>query len=338
MEKILSIIIPTYNMEKYLRNCLSSLLIGDNQDLLDVMIVNDGSKDSSLSIAMEFQEKYPKTFRVIDKENGNYGSCINRGLKEAKGKYIKVLDADDSYNTENFRLFVNKLTETDVDLFLSDYTIVDEQQNETGAHTRHNLIPEKIYNVDEFLLLCNTDIIMMHEIAYRTENLRKMQYRQTEGIAFTDAEWSLIPMTQVKTACYMQASVYRYLVGRQGQTVDICRAAKLQPQGDKTMFVQIEAFSNMTNLSPSVRDYMIAHITRNLRLTYRTYMITAYKSLSNDELRKYDARLKDANAELYALAEEMRVQPSIPFYFIKEWRNAGGNVTLSIKIFRKIVP
>ena len=90
MNKILTIIIPTYNMEKYLRRCLDSLIIDEEgMKQLEVLVINDGSKDSSSQIAHEYQDKYPDTFRVIDKENGNYGSCINRGLKEATGKYVK---------------------------------------------------------------------------------------------------------------------------------------------------------------------------------------------------------------------------------------------------------
>ena len=97
MEKLLTIIIPTYNMEKYLDKCLSSLIVDDKELMtqLEVLVVIDGAKDRSSEIAHTYQDKYPDTYVVIDKENGNYGSCINRGLKEASGKYVKVLDADD---------------------------------------------------------------------------------------------------------------------------------------------------------------------------------------------------------------------------------------------------
>ena len=103
MDKILSIIVPTYNMEKYLERCLSSLIVSDEQmAMLEVLVINDGSKDRSSEIAHGYESRYPDTFRVIDKTNGHYGSCVNRGLQEATGKYVKVLDADDWFNTENF--------------------------------------------------------------------------------------------------------------------------------------------------------------------------------------------------------------------------------------------
>jgi glycosyltransferase involved in cell wall biosynthesis len=105
---------------------LESLLI-PSIDAVEVLVVNDGSKDSSSAIAHEYAAMYPKSIVVIDKENGNYGSCINRGLKAATGKYIKVLDADDSFDTENFEQYVQLLKTVNVDMLLTDYVIVNEQ-------------------------------------------------------------------------------------------------------------------------------------------------------------------------------------------------------------------
>ena len=95
MQKLLTIIVPTYNMQDYLRHCLDSLIVSNEWlDLLEVLVINDGSKDKSSEIGHEFEMLYPNTFVVIDKENGNYGSCINKGLEIATGKYVKVLDSD----------------------------------------------------------------------------------------------------------------------------------------------------------------------------------------------------------------------------------------------------
>ena len=140
MDKILSIVIPTFNMEKYLQNCLSSLIVDDPKalSLLDVVIINDGSTDKSLTIAQSFEERYNGVFRVIDKENGNYGSCINRGLKEAAGKYIKILDADDSFETSAFQDLIGVLCASDSDCILTDMAKVDEQGNPVGR-THFNL-------------------------------------------------------------------------------------------------------------------------------------------------------------------------------------------------------
>ena len=112
MEKILTIVIPTYNMEKYLNRCLSSLVVEpDWMDKLEVLVVNDGSKDRSQAIAQVYESQYPRTFKVIDKENGNYGSCINAALPVALGKNIKILDADYWFENANVPAFIDFLTD-----------------------------------------------------------------------------------------------------------------------------------------------------------------------------------------------------------------------------------
>lgn len=337
MEKILSIIIPTYNMEKYLHKCLSSLLIGNRQQLIDVIVVNDGSKDSSFEIARGFETKYPDVFNVIDKSNGNYGSCVNRGLKEARGKYVKILDADDSYDTAEFSKLVERLLEVDVDLCVTDYIIVNERGEKTSSHKRRMVAEGVVYSAEDFLSKCSDDLIKMHEIVYRTQMLRDMNYSQTEGIAFTDTEWALLPMERVEKACYLQLSVYRYLVGREGQTVDSKRAVALHSQGTKTLFRQITGFSNMKDLSAEKKRYMTLFLLCNIKYTYRTYLVTSYKHISHDCLLDFDDRLRDANIELYNMMNDVPVQPSIPLYFVREWRKDRNVTPLSVRFFRTMI-
>ncbi len=102
MKKILTVVIPAYNIEKYIENCLDSFVIPEVLEDLEVLIVNDGSKDRSADLAAAYEKRYPNSFRVINKENGGHGSTINRGLLEASGKYFKVVDGDDWVEREAF--------------------------------------------------------------------------------------------------------------------------------------------------------------------------------------------------------------------------------------------
>lgn len=122
MKKILTLIVPIYNTEEYLPKCLDSLIIKEElMTRLDVLLIIDGSPDNAISIAKEYEQKYPQTFRVISKENGGYGSVLSRGIKEATGKYCKVLDSDDWYDNAAFEAFVSQLTQLDTDVVVMDY-------------------------------------------------------------------------------------------------------------------------------------------------------------------------------------------------------------------------
>ena len=83
--KLISFAVPSYNSQEYMRNCIDSLLTGGND--VEVIIVNDGSKDDTLKIANGYAEEYPDIVKVIDKENGGHGSGVNAGLNLASGLY-----------------------------------------------------------------------------------------------------------------------------------------------------------------------------------------------------------------------------------------------------------
>ena len=109
MEKVLTVVVPAYNAEVFLENCLDSLCLPDLLDLLEVIVVDDGSTDRTGSLADGYQARFPRTVRVIHKENGGHGSGINCGIKAASGRYFKVVDADDWVEAEGLRNLVRFL-------------------------------------------------------------------------------------------------------------------------------------------------------------------------------------------------------------------------------------
>ena len=208
-------------MEKYLRRCLDSLIIDEEgMKQLEVLVINDGSKDSSSKIAHEYQDKYPNTFRVIDKENGNYGSCINRGLKEATGKYVKVLDADDWFDNNNFKLYIKYISRIEADMILSACSKINDIGNEVGGFGLPFKWSFKIYPIKTLNMEQRTSI-QMHCVTYKTDILRQIGYTQLEGISYTDQLWVTYPMAAVKSYAVFNRILYMYLVGRDGQTMDI---------------------------------------------------------------------------------------------------------------------
>ena len=119
--KVLTLVIPVYNTEKYVKRCLDSILIEDVLEDIEVITVNDGSKDGSVEILRRYEKMYPNSVVVIDKENGGHGSTVNAGLEKATGKYFRVIDSDDWVNSHDFVTFVNKLKNEDADLVVTNY-------------------------------------------------------------------------------------------------------------------------------------------------------------------------------------------------------------------------
>ena len=121
MEKILTITVPAYNVERFLDQTLASFADERVLDLLEVLIVDDGSKDHTAEITKRYEEKYPQTFRLISKENGGHGSTINRGIREAAGRYFKVVDGDDWVDTDGLCELVRRLRTCSTDYVFTNY-------------------------------------------------------------------------------------------------------------------------------------------------------------------------------------------------------------------------
>lgn len=327
MNKILTVVIPTYNMEKLLDKCLSSLIIDKEfMPMIEVLIINDGSKDRSSEIGHGYQEKYPQTFRVIDKENGNYGSCINVGLKEASGKYIKVLDADDSFNTVNFQAMVKTMLDIEVDMVITDFMTIDENGN-TSKIVKRNLLSGKSLTINDAVgEFMRQPAVAMHATAYRTENLRAIKYHQTEGISYTDEEWMFLPVTTVKSLYYISEVVYLYLVGREGQTVDVNIVAK----NWKHSYIGINnEIGELLNLPQNTNKKYIEYL--ETRLYYRIsslYYLLLVVSPSRDipeELRALDERIKTQFPGMYKKLGEEKLNSKLPLRYVIGWRKRNGH-------------
>lgn len=323
MDKLLTIVIPTYNMQAYLHRCLDSLIVPNEQmALLEVLVINDGSKDKSSAIAHEYETKYPSTFRVIDKENGNYGSCINRGLKEATGKYIKVLDADDWFDNANFEKYLSVLSSIDADLILTDFSIVDAETMVASLAYHPNLQKGKIYTFKE----CSLDevgVYMMHAVTYRVELLRSIGYVQTTGISYTDTEWAYNPLYAVHIMAYFDLNVYQYLVGREGQTMD----PKVMMRTINHHEIIARSLIENEEKHPSQG---FAHITIQRQIeyllikVYRTRLaLQDEKSFNQEEMAVFDAYIKDHRPDMYRKMGKLPLKKGMPIPYVLYWRVFG---------------
>ena len=313
-------------MEKYLCKCLDSLIVKDeNMRRLEVLVVNDGSKDSSSQIAHTYEEKYPQSFRVIDKENGNYGSCINRGLREATGKYIKVLDADDFFDKSSLDDFIYFLESHDADLFITDF----QQVHDDGEIISQNKCPfpsNEELNLLDYYLSDYFKYLQMHSVTYKRDNLINIGYIQTEGISYTDAQWVFLPISDVKTLYYCPFMLYNYLIGREGQTMATDVYAKSIPQLMKMTVGRVKMYENYHLSDSKYRQYFISKLSETLKYIYR-YILVVDNYLIND-LRHFDSEIKNTSISFYNYSNDIVLFDKVPFKLIKMWRDMGQKDTL----------
>lgn len=318
-------------MEKYLHRCLDSLLVSDeNMQRLEVLVINDGSKDSSSAIAHKYKDKYPQTFRVIDKENGNYGSCINRGLKEAIGRYIKVLDADDFFDNKEFDKFISDINNINADLILSNFAFVDENGDEI-SRKKIDLPYNRYLNrqdIDQLETICT---MQMHGVTYSLSLFRDGSYHQSEGISYTDQEWIFTPMFRVNTVYVVNQYLYKYLIGREGQTMDSKVMVRNISHTVLGLYKMIDDYGKMYFSNDSDKYYFKYRLRQRMRYIYLNYLITNYKLLDDSEIFAIDEEIKNKNLEIYDLAFNITIAKI--FFFVKIWRKNSNSLQLQILRF-----
>ena len=337
MNKILSIIVPSYNMEAYLPKCLGSLVVDDKELLqkLDVIVVNDGSKDRTSEIAHGFEAKYPQTFRVIDKQNGNYGSCINSALPMAIGKYVKILDADDSFNNTALPLFIKYLETTNSDLVVSDFVYVREHED---GHVK-----KSFEMLNGLACICDVPIefckeVQMQAVAYNRNVFQNLAYKQTEGISYTDQEWMFYPMSNVKTLSYVPLTIYQYLVGREGQTIN--REALLRNRWmvlDITQrFVDWLPFDDVDAGCEAAR-YLVNRLLNQLHIVYSTCLLDPLRFDRLDRLMALDKSLSEKLPLIYAASESFCPNNVLRLKFVRYYRKCNrADTGLMLRCYRAL--
>lgn len=210
-------------MESLLPRSMDSLCIKEFIDQLEIIVVNDGSKDNTLGIANKFKEIYPNSVIVIDKSNGNYGSCVNAGLSIASGKYFRILDADDFVDHDGFINFLQEISAIDSDLVISNYIRENSFKNKIQKIdlSDKNLQLKHCYSIEEIDIfkLGLAENFVMHTMTYKTQVLREASLHLSEGISYTDTEYCYYPISKVKSIIFLDTLVYRYQLGRDGQTM-----------------------------------------------------------------------------------------------------------------------
>ena len=208
--------------------CIESLLAcDDGLGDVEILIVDDGStKDNTAEKADEWHERYPEIIYAIHKENGGHGSAVNSGLAYARGRYFKVVDSDDWLDHDAMKTIMPYLRAQSelrdaTDLVIGNY--VYEKVYE-GTHTSINY--KKIFPTDrectwdEIGRFKSSQYLLMHSVIYRTELLRDIDLKLPEHCFYVDNIFVYVPLPAVKSIRYFDVDMYRYFIGREGQSIN----------------------------------------------------------------------------------------------------------------------
>lgn len=263
--KLLTVTIPCYNSQEYMEKCIKSLLPGGSR--VQIVIIDDGSKDATGEIADRYAAQYPDIVTVVHQENGGHGEGINQGLKHAQGKYFKVVDSDDWVNPEAYQKILNVLAEVvrgpkTLDLLISNYVYEKEGAKRKRVMRYAKSLPEgRFFGWDEAKSLGKTHYLLMHSLIYRTSLLRECGMKLPEHTFYVDNLIAFIPLPYVKTMYYLDVNFYRYFIGRADQSVNEKVMIGRIDQQIRVNKLMIDYLGDKKGLSKHLRKYMISYLT-----------------------------------------------------------------------------
>ncbi len=221
--KLLTFAIPCYNSQDYMENCIKSLLPGG--DDVEILIVDDGSKDSTPEIADAYAKKYPGIVRAIHQENGGHGEAVNAGIRNATGLFFKVVDSDDWVDAEAYAKILDKLRDLaggakTLDMFVANYVYEKEGAKHKKVMHYSFLPKERMFTWSEVGHIHKGQYILMHSVIYRTQLLRDCGLELPKHTFYVDNIYVYTPLPSVKNMYYMDVDFYRYFIGREDQSVN----------------------------------------------------------------------------------------------------------------------
>lgn len=201
---ILSFVVPTYNVEEFLAECLDSLINQDlNHDLYEIIVINDGSTDKSLSIAEKYAEQH-SNIKIISQTNSGLSLTRNRGVKEASGKYIWFIDSDDWITANCLQMIIEKIEKNDFpDMvaisrlkYLSNERIEKYIENSTDGISGKEFLYKRIYQATAQCYLLKKEFLINHSLVFKS------------GIYHEDAEFTPRALFYAKKMVFIADIIY----------------------------------------------------------------------------------------------------------------------------------
>ena len=286
--KYISFAIPCYNSEAYMAQAIESILPGGED--VEILIVNDGSKDRTVEIGKEYEEKYPGIVKLINKENGGHGDAVNAGLAHASGKYFKVVDSDDWVDRISLMKILNVLKnfeeeEQEVDMLIANYVYEKVGMEHKKVIRYDNVLPEnQILKWDEIGQFHIGQYILMHSVIYRTDMLKLCQLTLPKHTFYVDNIYVYYPLPHVRTLYYMNVDFYRYFIGREDQSVN---EKVMISRIDQQIFVtktMIDMYELRRIQSKKLRKYMLNYLA--IMMTVSSILCIRSKNKENLEKKK----------------------------------------------------
>ena len=342
--KYITFTIPCYNSQEYMRHCIDNLVAAGDE--VEVIIVNDGSKDDTGKIADEYEKKYPTIVKAIQKENGGHGPGVMAGIRNATGLFFKVVDSDDWVETKDVLdlLMLIKQHEAEnanVDLYITNYVYEHAVDNSQYVmHYRKCLPAEKIISWEDMKRVKLETVFLMHSLLYRTEKLRESKMELPNHTFYVDDIYAYQPLPFMKKIFYHDLDLYHYFIGRSDQSINYGTMCKRYEQQMRVFEIMFKAYSyDEINKQPKeLKKYMWKWLMTICSITFMTIVGTKEdKETRWKAFKEYFEGLKKYDKKTYNKIRHRTLATfafSLPGYNLKSFasRKVYGTIQKKMKL------
>lgn len=324
--KLLSVIIPCYNSQDYMRYCIESLLPGGEK--VELLIVDDGSVDKTAEIADNYAKEYPDIIKVVHQKNGGHGKAINTGIKNACGLYLKVVDSDDWVDTKAYIKILEIIKKfaadkNSVDMIISNFVYEKKGAKHKKVMKYDNVLPSgRVFTWDDIGHFHKGQYILMHSVIYRTQLLKDCNLELPEHTFYVDNLFVYEPLQYVNKMFYVNENFYRYFIGRDDQSVNESIMIKRIDQQIRVNKLMIENVPIESIKNPKLREYMQSYV----EIITIVSTILLIRSGTPENLRKKKELWK------YIKSKDLRLYHNIRYGIMGQVINLPGKVGRSISI------
>lgn len=315
--KTITFIVPAYNSEEYLDRCLASLACEEILIAMEIIVVDDGSKDDTARIAALYTDKYPDSFKLVSKENGGHGSAINLAVRMARGRYFRVVDSDDWVLTENLREYVNLLNAASADVVITNFHTINACTGKKTPIKHSGVVSGKTYSLAEVMKVGKKALscCMVHGITYRTAFYLNCGIALSERVSYEDQEYSTIPFAEAASVMFSDLFLYEYLIGTAQQSVSDANQVKRASQLEFVFWKIAEAYRCGDKQSQAAKKYYLYKLAETLQNYYVTMFIrNENRTVGRKEAKRLRflsseavPRLKEATKFRYTLLYIMHI-------------------------------
>lgn len=296
MKKILTISVAAYNVENYISETLDSILKSKYKDDIEIIVTNDGSKDDTGKIISEYKKKYPSIINYIDQENNGAGSTVNNGIKNAQGKYFKMVDGDDWVITENLDILIEYLKESDSDAVVSNFEYFYEADKTFKKGKSYNLDNKKEYDFNKVCL--NIDLATS-TVTYKTSLLKNNNIEVSKRF-YSDYQFQVYPIPFVNTISYIDVDVYVYRIGREGQSVSIKGYQNHIDDHQNVLFQLIEYYEKNKKLcDKEKKEYILKKISVFINVDLSVLLSFKTNKFNKNRIINIMNKINESSEEIY---------------------------------------